>query len=1328
MTQIVSAGSGRIAGERHGTWYSFDTPYQRLALFSGWSVAGFGLAVGLGLVLVYPHQTLEQRLASRDLQRAPDRLTVEYLKVFLKAEPGAIALRHALVDQLVRLGSYGEARDALAPLLRADDAAVRLDAQWLELSMLEQEAFAAAEGSPDRAARYERMRAQLALLLQLPQDSQHLLILGRKALAAGAGRIAAQAFQKIAARPEVLAPEIYAEAASATLGLGNYAAAAELYFRAMQVTRVLDKRRVYYLTALRTLQSAGQNDGLIKAADAHLGALAGDTETLLFLARMAQSANELDAAQRYARLLLKLSLLERWQPQPVFQGPAAFYAQLARLDATPVRLQRVAGVGQPGGPPALKFNEEAYSLSYGIFLAARNLDDARRVAESAVQQQPDNPVWRKRLAEVNEWNGAPAAALPQWLAYARLSGDEAGWNNVMRLSGALSDTDVQTLVIEHKAALDPNNLDILKQLVQIYEGSGAPERALTLLRNRVASARGAHRRAELELLAALTERSGHDDETLATLRQLQTEFGPDSGWALRIANQLYRSGQNAVAFNELERAAATAVASDSAFWRAYAELARLLQDDVAAERGYRTLLVAELQTDNDLLNLIALLEERQPLAAARLAQYALVRGGNVRFAQLALTLRVRLADWAGAKAVLQLLTPAQRGLLEKDPDFLALRASLRQSDNDLHGATADLRAALALRPTDMELRANLIWLLIAARDTEPLKRALAAWAAEAERNPVLWDPYAAASMSINRQDQALHWFRKSGFQRTDALWLMSYAEALDANSQKDQAWQIRRRVWRDLRDPALLKQVKPEQLGAMRDRLVALSALFMNGDGAARVMRALLRADVSKLVAFVAPAGTPRNGQEMLAQLDQAGDTTPAVTLQADMQRAAQASPAPLEALLAPGSGTRPHDDARLTASARELALAYALNNSAGELASAWFATRFAGQLATPLWGELALVLAADDRARLDQLLDDLPDWLPMYDRIEAAQRAGRRGLAQTLAFDQLARLPQDEDLHLRLTNLTTEQPARFSIDQTQSTQSPLDTRERHLHAGVDLTPVLQLALDLTRSTYSSSDNNVLTNLPGADRKIALTLQRVVEGGFLSVTVQQRQAMSDHSGLRFDYNLALSSAVTVSGNLGMHQQADEASLLRVGARRDGAEANVNVALSQTDYARVGLGWHRYASQAGTVLGTGANWNAELGRHFRIDYPNLTLRLFASGSNWRDRGQVDPQIASLLPAETDLTTFRVLPENDHLLGLSLGLGTVIENRYSRAWRPFAEAGLTWSETVGRGYNLRAGIAGSVLGQDLMTLRAMRSSGTAAVPQGGQEIGIDYRWYF
>jgi hypothetical protein len=112
-----------------------------------------------------------------------------------------------------------------------------------------------------------------------------------------------------------------------------------------------------------------------------------------------------------------------------------------------------------------------------------------------------------------------------------------------------------------------------------------------------------------------------------------------------------------------------------------------------------------------------------------------------------------------------------------------------------------------------------------------------------------------------------------------------------------------------------------------------------------------------------------------------------------------------------------------LSSGARELALAYAMNQNQSDLARTWLATRFARQLDKPLWGELAMALASDDRQRLNTMLDNLADWLPMYDRVEAARVAGRVGLAQTLAFDQLERLPADDELHGRLTGLVTDEP-----------------------------------------------------------------------------------------------------------------------------------------------------------------------------------------------------------------------------------------------------------------------------------------------------------------
>jgi polysaccharide biosynthesis protein PelB len=256
--------------QRHGTWYSFDAPYERLQLFSPWTIAGFGAAVGLGLMLVYPHKTLSERLAASEQNEQPDRLTVEYLKVFIKAEPKANELRMSLARQLIRLGSYDEARNALAPLANHADPVWKMESAWLELEIREQEAFAAPDPSAKRVALLAVMRSQLRTVLSLPQSAERLIALGRKALAAGDAQVAASAFQRVAAGSDQLPGIIYLEAAQATLGLGDYRTSATLYFKAMTHTTTFALRRDYFLEGLRTLQAGSLFDEAIAAADRYL--------------------------------------------------------------------------------------------------------------------------------------------------------------------------------------------------------------------------------------------------------------------------------------------------------------------------------------------------------------------------------------------------------------------------------------------------------------------------------------------------------------------------------------------------------------------------------------------------------------------------------------------------------------------------------------------------------------------------------------------------------------------------------------------------------------------------------------------------------------------------------------------------------------------------------------------------------------------------------------------------------------------------------------------------------------------------------------------------
>ena len=117
-----------------------------------------------------------------------------------------------------------------------------------------------------------------------------------------------------------------------------------------------------------------------------------------------------------------------------------------------------------------------------------------------------------------------------------------------------------------------------------------------------------------------------------------------------------------------------------------------------------------------------------------------------------------------------------------------------------------------------------------------------------------------------------------------------------------------------------------------------------------------------------------------------------------------------------------------------------------------------------------------------------------------------------------------------------------------------------------------------------------------------------------------------------------------------------------------------------------------------------------------------------GNRFNPNG-MDARLASLLPVnDPGIGAPRLLPEGSHTWGLALGAGTSAENGYHRAWRPYGEIGLTYNSVTGSGHQLRAGVAGSVLGSDVLRMRWQRVSGSPAAEQGSRELGLDYHLYY
>lgn len=1227
-----------------------------------------------GLALLFPFRSLEEKIG-RAAPR-PDALQIAYLESWLTVRPDRGQLRYLLAQQLLVADDLARARAHLARLAASPDPGLRNRALLLELDVAIRELQALPPGHPDRPSRMlalrERFRALLAL--DLPVDVG--MELARRADALGAAGIALDWYERLLERAPALPAVVWETAAERTLQRAEHSLAARLYMQARAAATSVAERRRLFLAGLRALQAVSRLDEALDLADRNLGALATDTETLEFLTRLALAANRPAIAQRYAAMLLRISLLPEAIERMRHAGRAIPVDWLELRDRIAARAMAAQAVVAPDAAraPHLPFDAALYRLSFDVFVANGNLRDALAVARAAVRQVPHDLAWRRRLAQTADWAGEPELALEQWHAIARRTGDDDAWAQVRRRAAQLRDTARWLEALQVARSRRPGDTAAVLELADAYEELGRPEEALALLRPALdASERSAARRLRLERLAAIAERSGDIATQRAALQALMREFEPQPDVALRLAGVEYAAGDYAAAFAALEAARSRAEADAARhreYWRAYAELARASGRRDEALRAYRLLLDLGTDSEDALVGAAGLLEEDDPREAARLYDLAWQRLGRPDLATQALYLLLRAGDPAAVRRWLTGLTSGQLEVLERDARFLIQRASFALDQGDARAAAGDARRALVLQPSDAAIEALLVWALIAARDAPALRALLRESARRAADELLLWGPFAAGWLTLQEPRQALRYLRKQAAASGDYLWMLSYADALDQLGQGDLAWNVRRHAWLE-RDAMAAAARTPQQRLELERRLVPLAVTLAGGDAARARLVALLAAD-------------PQAG---------AGPT-------------------------------------------REVALAYWISRERSDLAKAWLLGQYAQSLARPAWAELSVALGDNDAERIETLLDTAADWLPIYDRIEAAHRVGRTAQAQTFAFDTLNALPASDEVHRRFVDRVAGDRADTASSFAGAgvrgfKQSPIDATTVAAEGQVRLSQRLLLGAAFAETWQRSTNAAQLVDPPRHDTaalvEFAYDLGPSAAARF---SVQQRDALARQWGWLARGEWSADRRLTITASAGQGQPATDTAYLRVGGERDLLGVTATSRFSQREFASVGLEVNRFAAQGDGGIGDGRVLRIEAGHYFRTEYPDFSVRLAFADLDYSPSPGIAPAMLPLLPppARPGATNALLLPVSTVQFSVALVAGETARDRYTRGWRPFGVLSATQDRESGSSYAWALGAAGSIFGADELSLLVAAGSGLGVQITPFRQIAVRYRWLF
>jgi hypothetical protein len=279
---------------------------------SRWQILGFIIVAIILLLFFFPKEGI---LDSITRQREADRLAKLYLQNLVDLYPSNKQFHILLAEQNIGAGEVVKAVKRVLPFVVTDpQAKTDWRALLLYYKIVRIETYSKLRMSYARARGMQRMQQLLEVLLKGSFSKPDMLMLAQDAVQLNQIDTALTIYQKITAVPPVACIDrdmqmclaLSVNGAKFMLSQSKYKTAAKLYFLAQLNSTNLADKRLYFINGLKCLQSGNMLEDAMQAAQKHIGKLAHDKETLVFLTRLALMSNKPKLAQQYIRHALQL--------------------------------------------------------------------------------------------------------------------------------------------------------------------------------------------------------------------------------------------------------------------------------------------------------------------------------------------------------------------------------------------------------------------------------------------------------------------------------------------------------------------------------------------------------------------------------------------------------------------------------------------------------------------------------------------------------------------------------------------------------------------------------------------------------------------------------------------------------------------------------------------------------------------------------------------------------------------------------------------------------------------------------------------------------------
>jgi Tfp pilus assembly protein PilF len=727
--------------------------YHREKLVNVPGLFAMAIVLSMALFLLFPKKAV---FTDPEYVSKPSALSIAYLNLLLKSDPSNAELRLSLVDQLRKTGQTDLALRTLSPLIDHAPAALAYRVADVHLSLIAQLYFA--KKIPDRIQFKSSLNKAFSKTIKQAKGLSELKQVFEKSRQWADPEVQLHIVEKMIPltpnRQQKVAWMI--QASDLRLAQNNPKAAADWLAKAYNLSATYKKDPKLAYRLLSTLLATGKpNNALAK--------------TPFFVKRYPENRNLLDLAISISKQAGRLDLAERWLMRAI---------QLVPTD--------------------VQYHQELLKL----LLANGKLKAASKIADERLKLPRLSPKERVTIARLYEWTGQPVKAFKQWkwLLLHQKSPSQEVQQRAVKLAIGLDHYEDATRFYEKIERLHPLSLAEQKELIGLFIIQGQTQLAeasyLRYLK------RKPNQREIWADLAGLQINLQEYTKAASTYEKMDKRFGLTTAEVLNLKNIYWLMDEPEKALAKLIQHNHPDKKHRDEYWKARMDLAWYLEDMEAASGVEKYIVGLNLKTPvaesmiEQLMTMYAVTKNEKKAELMALQGWA--RFHKKVFAMNALQYAAASQDWKQVNQLTQrMLMGEYASKVDNDPQFWLLRANAAREFKDWKQAKIDLQSAQGLAPKNLDIRASLIWLLIAdyKENESTLRNALLENARLFGDKPFMWDVLAAGWSVLGQFDKAAYWYGLSlPKHQKDWAWLLDFAYALDQSGQKVRAWRVRRYI------------------------------------------------------------------------------------------------------------------------------------------------------------------------------------------------------------------------------------------------------------------------------------------------------------------------------------------------------------------------------------------------------------------------------------------------------------------------------------------------------------------------------------------------------